>query len=69
MSGVGAGEIGDPAGDHVGAAQIGEHPAERRGAGDRRHRNGVEQPGIDEVARQVPDVPAVAASGISTTTM
>ena len=29
----------DPAGDDVGPAQVGEHPAERRGAGDRAERH------------------------------
>ena len=46
----------DPVGDRVRAAQVGEHPAEGRGAGDRGHRDGVQQPRVHEVARQVRDV-------------
>ena len=59
MRRVVAGEALDPGRHHVGPAQIGEHPSERRGGRDRRHRDRVEQPGIGEIARQVLDVPAV----------
>src|SRR5262245_7528841 len=43
---------------HVRASEVGEHPAEGGGASNRGERDGVEEPGVDEVAGQPPDVAA-----------
>jgi hypothetical protein len=55
----GSGERGDVRGDDVGPAQVGDHPAERRGARHGRERQRIEQPGVHEVARQLAHVAAI----------
>jgi hypothetical protein len=47
-----AGDRGDPVGDHDGAAQIGQHPAERVGGADGDQRQREDQPGQAEVVGQ-----------------
>ena len=54
-----AGEQDDPVGDHGGAAQISQHPAECVGGADRDQRQRKDQPGEAEIIGDVLEVPAV----------
>ena len=50
---------GDPVGDHDGAAQIGQHPAECVGGADGDQRQREDQPGEAEIVGHLPDMSGV----------
>ena len=56
---IAAGGVRDPVRNHRRSAQIGQHPAERRGRADRDQRNGIEQPRVRHVARQIAQMPEI----------